>query len=95
MESHLIQLYIAILLLFPTCIFTETIVLKDLKLYVNCEEYVVKGMAYNPVPLGVQSMSANLTEGGGFCSHKKTSYGEWKSACFDRYFHNTANCNVQ
>jgi hypothetical protein len=64
--------------------FSETIIIKDLKLYVDCEEYVVKGMAYNPVPLGVKFMNPNLTEGGGFCSHKKTPYGEWKSACFDR-----------
>jgi hypothetical protein len=80
-------LYVATFALLSTLInhaYGESIILKDLKLYVNCNEYVVKGMAYNPVPLGIQSMKPDLTEGGGFCSPKKTPYGEWRSACFDR-----------
>jgi hypothetical protein len=62
----------------------DNIVVKDLKLYLNCDEFIIKGMAYNPVPLGIQSMASDLTNGGGFCSPKRTPFGEWKSACYDR-----------
>ena len=77
-------LFLATLATLCSIIYAETITVKDLKLYVDCEEFVIKGMAYNPVPLGIQSMKADLTEGAGFCSPKRTPFGEWKSACFDR-----------
>ena len=63
---------------------TDVISIHDLKLYVNCKEFIVKGMAYNPVPLGIHNMSSDLTGGGGFCSPKRSPFGEWKSACYDR-----------
>lgn len=65
---------------------------RDLKLYVNCEEYFIKAMAYNPVPLGYLKMNADKTSGGGFCSVKRTPFGEWKSACYDSdYFDGSAD----
>jgi hypothetical protein len=71
--------------LLQICLAADIISIQNLKLYVNCQEYIVKGMAYNPVPLGVHNMSADLTMGAGFCSPKRTPFGEWKSACYDRY----------
>ena len=76
--------YILALLGLVNIAFCDTITIKDLKLYVNCEEYIIKGMAYNPVPLGIKNMTADLTMGAGFCSPKRTPFGEWKSACYDR-----------
>lgn len=59
------------------CIYANDIYVKDLKLFVNCEEYFIKGLAYQPTPLG-------YANDGGFCSLKETPFGEQKSACFDR-----------
>jgi hypothetical protein len=59
----------------------------DLKIYVNDSEFWIKGMCYNPVPLGAQFMNANSGylngNGGGLCSVRVTPYNETKSACFD------------
>ena len=43
-------------------------------------------MCYNPVPLGWKNISNDNTGGGGYCSPKRTSFGEWKSACYDSDF---------
>lgn len=56
--------------------------IEDLKLIVRGEEYFVKGVAYSPFPLGVKSMKKSGEGGGGFCSAKKTVFGEYLSACF-------------
>lgn len=42
-------------------------------------------MCYNPVPIGFAKINPDYTGGTGLCSPKKTAYGEWRSACFDRY----------
>eukprot|EP00029_Vermamoeba_vermiformis_P013208 TRINITY_DN8120_c0_g1_i1.p1 TRINITY_DN8120_c0_g1~~TRINITY_DN8120_c0_g1_i1.p1 ORF type:complete len:493 (-),score=131.66 TRINITY_DN8120_c0_g1_i1:54-1532(-) len=62
------------------------VIVKDRRLYVDGKEFFVKGMAYNPVPLGYQSMDADGWGGGGFCSPKRTVFNEWKSACHDSDF---------
>ncbi len=60
------------------------VVVKNLKLFVNEEEFWIKGMCYNPVPLGENTMDRRtFTGGGGLCSVKRTPFGEWYSACFD------------
>lgn len=56
--------------------------IENLKLIVRGEEYFVKGVAYSPFPLGVKSMDKSGFGGGGFCSAKKTVFGEYLSACF-------------
>ncbi len=58
------------------------VIVKDKKLFVSGKEYFVKGMAYNPAPLGQASMDENGYAGAGLCSLKKTVFGEYKSACF-------------
>ena len=75
-----------LLCLASTALGKNDITISDLKLYVNCEEFIIKGMCYNPVPLGWKSMNADKTGGGGYCSIKRTPFGEWKSACFDSDF---------
>lgn len=59
---------------------------EDLHLMVDGKEFFAKGVSYNPFPLGVRSMNATGSDkdygGGGFCSSKKTAFGEDKSACF-------------
>lgn len=50
-------------------------------------EYYVKGLQYDPVPLGIASMAGSGYGGGGLCSAKLTPFDEWKSACFDFDFY--------
>jgi len=59
------------------------VIVDQLRLYVDGEEYFIKGMCYNPAPLGQECMNADQTGGGGYCSTKETAYGEYKSACYD------------
>jgi hypothetical protein len=40
-------------------------------------------MAYQPEPLGIKNMDDAGFAGGGLCSVRRTSWGEWKSACYD------------
>jgi len=61
---------------------SNDVVIKDLKMYVDGKEFVMKAIAYQPAPLGIASMSLSGFGGGGFCSAKKTAFGEYKSACF-------------
>jgi hypothetical protein len=62
-------------------VYDNEVVVKNLKLFVDGKEFVVKGMAYNPAPLGILDMK-NEYDGTGYCSAKKTVFGEYKSACF-------------
>lgn len=62
--------------------YSNDVFVKDLKLFVEGKEFFVKGVAYNPVPLGILNMTVAGYEGTGYCSPKKTVYGEYKSACF-------------
>lgn len=59
---------------------------EDLHMMVEGKEFFVKGVSYNPFPLGVQSMNIHGPDkdygGGGFCSAKSTMFAEDKSACF-------------
>lgn len=55
----------------------EDVIVKDLKLFVNCEEFFIKAMCYAPAPLG-------YTNNGGLCSYKQTAYGDYKPNCYDR-----------
>jgi hypothetical protein len=43
-------------------------------------------MCYNPVPLGWSQIQSDQTGGAGYCSTKKTAWGDWKSACYDSDF---------
>lgn len=65
----------------------------SLKFYVDGTEFFIKGMCYHPTPLGYQDMYSNQTGGTGFCSPKRTVYGEWKSACFDSDFFDGSSDN--
>ena len=77
--------FVFIAFLGVTLAINNNIVLKDRKLFVDCEEFIIKAMCYNPVPLGWKNIAPDQTGGGGYCSPKKTPFGEWKSACYDRY----------
>jgi hypothetical protein len=60
-----------------------SVVIQNNKLFVNGTEYFIKGVDYNPTPLGIASMGSDGYGGGGYCSAKMTPWGEWKSACYD------------
>jgi hypothetical protein len=95
MKQHL-----CILALLLICSNAYNINIKDLRLYVDCEEFVIKvprkkkscktnfyqGMCYSPVPQAWSTIQPDFTGGGGYCSPKRTAYGEWRSACFDSDF---------
>lgn len=55
------------------------VIVEDLKIFVEGEEYFIKGMCYNPVPLGEPY-------DGGFCSLRLTPWGSEESACYDSDF---------
>jgi len=57
------------------------------KIYVDGQEFYVKGMVYEPAPLGIANMNYEGYGGGGLCSAKLTPYDEWKSACYDYDFY--------
>eukprot|EP00026_Physarum_polycephalum_P003470 Phypoly_transcript_03482.p1 GENE.Phypoly_transcript_03482~~Phypoly_transcript_03482.p1 ORF type:complete len:768 (+),score=86.79 Phypoly_transcript_03482:78-2381(+) len=61
----------------------RNVVIQNNKLFVDGTEFFIKGVDYNPTPLGEASMGGDGYGGGGFCSSKMTPYGEWKSACYD------------
>jgi len=64
----------------------KNVAVQNLKLYVNDEEYFIKGVCYNPVPLGVQNMDFSSGAGGaGLCSQRRTPFAtdDYKSACYD------------
>jgi hypothetical protein len=63
------------------------VIVKDRKIYVEGKEFFVKAMAYQPAPLGIKTMKESGYGGGGFCSAKKTIFGEFKSACFGSDFY--------
>lgn len=65
------------------------VVIKDLKLYVQGTEFIIKAMAYQPAPLGIASMEDEYG-GTGFCSSKMTVFGEYKSACFGSDYYDGA-----
>ena len=77
------KIFIVTFLIFGAAL-AGNIVLKDRHLYVDCEEFIIKAMCYHPVPLGWKNIANDQTGGGGFCSPKRTPFGEWKSACYDR-----------
>lgn len=54
----------------------------DLKLYVKGEEFFVKGIVYNPTPLGITKMGTGGQGGGGFCSVRRNYFGNSQSACY-------------
>jgi len=85
-NSKLLLLVTALLGISVWQAYSQTIMVRDLKLYVNCEEYFIKAMAYHPAPLGYLKMDPQKNTGGGYCSVKKTPFGEWKSACYDSDF---------
>jgi hypothetical protein len=60
------------------------ILVKNLKLYVNCEEYWIKAMCYTPTPLGVAN-------NGGLCSNITNSFGQKVSACVDQDYFDGSN----
>src|SRR5690349_20257657 len=86
MSMHSIALLFTVLVLVYTSFAASDVIVKDLKIFVDGEEFFIKAMCYHPTPLGIKSMNAaTLSGGGGRCSVKRTPYGEWLSACFDRY----------
>lgn len=64
------------------------ILIRNLKLFVEGREYFIKGMCYNPVPLGIGAIvnSNNDLLGGGYCSNKTSPYGEVRTTCYDSDF---------
>jgi hypothetical protein len=58
------------------------------------QEFYVKGIAYQPAPLGIKSMEDTGYGGGGLCSAKLTPYDEWKSACYDYDFFDGSGSSV-
>jgi hypothetical protein len=61
------------------------VIVKDLRLFVNCEEFFMKAMCYSPTPLGRVS-GTNTQAMGGLCSSRKNLFGEDLSACEDEDF---------
>ena len=82
-RSKILQL-LTLACLISTCLCYSDITIKNRRLYVNCEEFIIKAMCYHPVPLGWKNIESDQTGGGGYCSPKRTPFGEWKSACYDR-----------
>jgi hypothetical protein len=60
----------------------------NLKLYVKGEEFFVKGIAYEPTPLGYLKMNSDGQGGGGFCSNMINYLGNVQSACFPKDYIN-------
>jgi len=59
------------------------ITVQDSHLFIDGNEFIVKGIDYSPTPLGHAGMAGNGYGGTGLCSAKLTPWGEWKSACYD------------
>jgi len=72
-------LLIAFVALLGLCCAENDILIKDLKLYVNCEEFFIKAMCYTPIPLGRSEPGANGE--GGLCSKRVNVFGRNQSAC--------------
>lgn len=80
------QLFLVSCLLVYSVFCSTNVVIKHNKLFVNGVEFCIKGINYNPIPLGITPMDGAGYGGGGFCSPKRTPWGEWKSGCFDSDF---------
>jgi hypothetical protein len=85
----LIALLVAVLCIYCTYAQTYTsddVFVDNLKLYVEGKEFIIKGMAYSPAPVGILNMTAEGFMGGGYCSIRKTPFAEYKSACYGMDF---------
>lgn len=78
-------------MLFTSCIVVASaktnydkndIIIKDLKMYVQGKEFFVKGINYEPTPLGITKMGNAGLSGGGYCSVRRNYLGNIQSACF-------------
>jgi len=59
---------------------------KNQKLFVDGTEYIIKGVAYSPTPLGLQSNPP-----GGFCSPKQNELGQFITPCQNEDFFDGAS----
>lgn len=73
--------------------------IENQRLFVAGKEFFVKGVSYNPAPLGYKTMDKTKKNwgygGGGYCSAKTTVFGEEKSACYGNDFFDGNLANPQ
>ncbi len=76
--------------IFITTAYTaSTIRIRDLKLYVDGRQFIIKGFPYNPVPEGYISIKLDNSGGGGLCSERLwPPYGQRLTGCFGHDFAN-------
>jgi len=88
-----ISLVVLSLVLFYNSVRSSDIVVDNLKVFVDDEEFFIKAICYNPVPLGIATLASSGFGGGGYCSAKETPAGDYKSACYDSDFYDGSQDN--